>query len=84
MYADSLQREFLGRVDDLHLLNGQILLSTRGLKGEPGLLIHALAEGIPRGGVAPVGIGHGLAHMRPVHRQEEHQPAVLHLHGVEL
>ena len=82
--TDSLQREVFSRVDDLHLLNGQILLSTRGLKGEPGLLVHALAERIPRGGVAPVGVGHRLAHMRPVHRQEEHQLAVLHLHGVEL
>ena len=84
MYADSLQREVFSRVDDLHLLDGQLPLTTRGLKGEPGLLVHALAERIPRGGVAPVGVGHGLADMRPVHRQEEHQLAVLHLHGVEL
>ena len=75
---------FILQVDDLHALDGQPLLRPPGLKGEPGLLIHALAERIPRGGVAPVGVGHRLAHMWPVHRQKEHQPAVLHLHGVEL
>ena len=84
VHADTGQLRLPGGVDHLHGADGQRLLLPPGLEGEARLLIHAQTEGVPRGRIAPVGVGHGLAHVGAAGGDEHHQLAVVHLQGVDL
>ena len=83
IHADAAELRLLGRIDDLHLLDGQVLLGAACLQGKAGLLIHAPPNRRHGGRVAAVRIGHGLAHVGPVHRQKEHQLPVVHFQRID-